>query len=127
MPALVDTNPEARRRPTMADMIFCTKCGRLNQARSRYCLACGTPRELNNAQRVAGIAFLLNEIQLPLFEGALTDQQTERIERHYEQQLEALTGRPVRVPAAEEPVVPPPAAVSARVREWAGQQPASVR
>ncbi|MDP9238275.1 MAG: hypothetical protein M3P30_12935 [Chloroflexota bacterium] len=110
----------------MADMIFCTRCGRLNEAQNRYCLGCGTPRDLNSAQRVAGIAFLLNEMQVPPLEDVLSDQQSDMIEDFYERQLETLTGRRIREPVAQEqPVAAPRATPISPARESTAAQPAS--
>jgi len=89
---------------------YCLKCGRANAPISRYCDRCAASLAAAPGQRVAGVAFLLNEAQSPEMGALLADADRGRLLAHYEAALGALVA-PARAAAAPRPApVPAPAA-----------------
>jgi hypothetical protein len=109
---------------------YCLECGHANALISRYCKHCGRLLAAAPAERVRGMAFLLNEAQTPEMGALLSAEDRSRLVTHYESRLRSLitpareeaAPRPAPAPApAARPVAPAaaapvPAAVPAPIR-----------
>jgi hypothetical protein len=69
-----------------------------------YCPHCGASRNLSRDARIAGVAFLLNEMDAHPMTDVLTAQQRARLETHYEDELSGISPR--RAPAPQSAMAP---------------------
>src|SRR4051812_37122123 len=101
---------------------YCPRCGRPGEADRPYCPHCGVPRDRSRSARAAGVAFVLNEVDVSRRADIVTGQQRADIVAHYERELPDLVAPPqtarTRRQAAQAPsrtMMPAPeAALAAR-------------
>lgn len=86
---------------------FCTGCGTPNSLSARYCKHCGASMAQMAAGRVAGIAFLLNEIESPALRDIVRDADRVGLRERYEREMRALTAPPPAAAPAPMPTLEP--------------------